>query len=102
MVFRLVCVAIEKSNGFINVTRCICPVKAEGKCVHVACLLLFIDDMATNPDGPIISKACTSENQKWGKGKVKNKNPKALEDTDYGKLAPSKSGKKIGKNYDCA
>ena len=63
----------------------------------MACLLLFIDDIATNPDGPIINKACTSEEQKWGKGKVKNKNPKALEDCDYGKLVAGKSGAKIGK-----
>ena len=92
----MVYVAIENSNGQIYVTKCNCPVQAEGKCVHVACLCYFIDDIVINPDGPIISKACTSELQKWGKGKAKANNPKPLEDGDYGKKL--KFGKKVEMN----
>ena len=84
LLYRLVHVAIE-SNGKINVTRCNCVSSSGGKCVHIAVLLYFIEDLATNPEGPIIYKASTSTTQKWGHGKAVGKNPKALEETDYGK-----------------
>ena len=81
---RLVCVALEM-DGKIHVTRCNCPASSGGKCVHIAVLLYFIEDLATNPEGPIINQASTSQPQKWGHGKAVGRNPKALEETDYGK-----------------
>ena len=52
---------------------------------HDRVILYFIEDLATNPEGPIIYKASTSTTQKWGHGKAVGRNPKALEETDYGK-----------------
>ena len=52
-----------------------------------------MDDISINPDGPIINKACTSQTQKWGRGKAVGNNPKALEECDYDKKL--KNGKKL-------
>ena len=81
---RLVFVALEK-KGQIFVTKCNCPAQADGKCAHIACLCYFIEDLKRNPEGPIIYEVGTSETQKWGTGKAIGKDPKALEETDYGR-----------------
>ena len=82
---RLVFVALENKKGQIYATKCNCPAQADGKCSHIACLCYFIEDLKRNPAGPIIYKASTSELQKWGTGKAIGKNPKAVEETDYGR-----------------
>lgn len=76
------------SNGTIEITQCDCVQRSDGKCAHVAVLLLAIEDVSINLF-PLMSEteevACTSTGQKWGKGKTKGHNPKPVHMCQYSK-----------------
>ena len=76
-------VAIDLKDGNIITSRCTCQQSAGGKCCHVGCLLYLVEELSMG-EKPKYDEACTSKPQRWGKGTKVAKNPRPLQDADYG------------------
>lgn len=77
-------VARIKSNGTIGDAACTCKAMADGKCVHVAVLLLMAEDLVHRNEPKLFSPS-TSKSQYWGQGSLKRKKPVALHVRTYSK-----------------
>ena len=75
---------MAKDSGAIEVTQCSCEVMHGGRCCHIGGLLFLIRDVSMGYK-PIMSVASTSKQQMWGKGSKIAKNPRKVQDADYGK-----------------
>lgn len=82
-VIRYVKVVINKS-GTVSFASCSCPLKQDGKCCHVACLLYFLEELALGGE-PKYHKACTSKPQSWGKGSTSDNHPGPVYEAKYSK-----------------
>jgi hypothetical protein len=84
--YRHPCVALQKIDGNIKITRCTCQARIDGKCAHVAALLYLIEDVSLDYI-PQMTKPCTSTKQKWDdlSGTHIPKNPQPVQEADYGK-----------------
>lgn len=77
--YRTPAVAIQRTTGQIEVTKCSSNCKANqgGRCSHVAALLYCIKDIKYQRE-PIIFLPPTSKSQIWGKGDPKASNPQPI------------------------
>ncbi|XP_059084644.1 uncharacterized protein LOC131881716 [Tigriopus californicus] len=73
-----------KTDGAIGDSTCTCKARSDGKCVHVAVLLLMVEDLVQGNE-PKMYCPSTSKSQYWGHGSLKRKDPIALHARTYNK-----------------
>ena len=76
--------AISQQSGFVDSASCDCIASADGRCAHVAAVLLLILDekeqeTTKRPD----ELPCTSKPCSWNAGKKRDNNPQVVLDTSY-------------------
>ena len=85
-------ITLSKATGYVKKATCSCKARALNRCVHVAAVLLMLDDYVKT-NGHIVNEPSTSQPCVCNKGKKRKKNPKALHEAAYNSLLSNKRKK---------